>query len=303
MLPFKVELMKTQRPQAMPFSVPEPNQKGRKNASRQTRSGFWKVFWNIRSEIPKQLYYTTIAASILIPLLGWAMLTYSGLVEPLFLPTPTAVVQRCLSLLQSGTLLHDVGMSVSRVGWGFLLSALLSVPLGLLIGTFKSMEGLFEPIVSLLRYMPAAAFIPLIILWIGLGEPSKIAIIFLGSFFYNTLMIADAVKFIPADFLRAAYTLGASRKNVFFHVVLPATLPNIIDTLRINIAGAWNFVVVAELVGADSGLGNMIMMAQRFLKTDEIFVGIILIGVIGLSIDFIFKFIFKLVVPWAVLKA
>ena len=296
--------MKTQLPQPIPSPKSDPGHVVRSRKPRSTSwKGFWKAFWNIRSEIPKRLYYTTIALSILAPLLGWSVLTYGGFVEPLFLPTPTAVIQQFLSLLQSGELLHDVGMSVSRVGWGFLLSALISVPLGLLIGTFKSMAGLFEPIVALLRYMPAAAFIPLIILWIGLGEPSKIAIIFLGSFFYNTLMIADAVKFIPADFLRAAYTLGASRKNVFFNVIFPAMLPNIIDTLRINIAGAWNFVVVAELVGADSGLGNMIMLAQRFLKTDEIFVGIILIGVIGLGIDFIFKLMFRLMVPWAINKA
>lgn len=287
--------MKTQLPQEMTPLKPE-----RKQAKpyRRKRSAFWKI----RSDIPKRLYYTMIAISILVPLLGWSLLTYGGFVEPLFLPTPTAVVQQFFNLLQSGTLIHDIWMSVSRVGWGFLISALISVPLGLLIGTFKSMEGLFEPFVALLRYMPAAAFIPLLILWIGLGEPSKIAIIFLGSFFYNTLMIADAVKFIPTDFLRAAYTLGASRKDILFNVIFPATLPNIIDTLRINIAGAWNFVVVAELVGADSGLGNMIMMAQRFLKTDEIFVGIILIGVIGLGIDFVFKLIFKLMVPWAVNK-
>lgn len=300
--------MKTQLLQPMATSKIEPNQAGQTTSSRyralcKSRSPVWRTFWTIRSEIPKRLYYTTIAISILVPLLGWSVLTYGGFVEPLFLPTPTAVIQQFFSLLQNGDLLHDVGMSVSRVGGGFLLSALLSIPLGLLMGTFKSMEGLFEPIVALLRYMPAAAFIPLIILWIGLGEPSKIAIIFLGSFFYNTLMIADAVKFIPVDFLRAAYTLGASSKHVFLKVIFPATLPNIIDTLRVNIAGAWNFVVVAELVGADSGLGNMIMMAQRFLKTDEIFVGIILIGVIGLGIDVIFKLVFKLVVPWAVPQA
>jgi len=288
--------MKTQLPQATTASKPEPKRAGQ---SRKTRSMFWKI----RSDIPKWLYYTMVAVSLLVPLLGWSVLTYGGFVEPLFLPTPTAVIQQFFDLLQSGDLMRDIGMSVSRVGWGFLTSALISVPLGLLIGTFKSMEGLFEPIVALLRYMPAAAFIPLIILWIGLGEPSKVAIIFLGSFFYNTLMIADAVKFIPADFLKAAYTLGASRRNVFFNVIFPATLPHIIDTLRINTAGAWNFVVVAELIGANSGLGNRIMMAQRFLKTDEIFVGIILIGMIGLGFDFIFKLIFKLIAPWAVDKA
>lgn len=288
--------MKTQLPQAI---TPSKLERKQPKPSRRKRSAFWRI----HSDIPNRLYYTMITGSILVPLLAWSILTYGGFVEPLFLPTPTAVVQQFFHLLQSGELIHDIWMSVYRVGCGFLISALISVPLGLLIGTFKSMEGLFEPIVALLRYMPAAAFIPLIILWIGLGEPSKIAIIFLGSFFYNTLMIADAVKFIPADFLRAAFTLGANRKDVFFNVIFPATLPNIIDTLRINIAGAWNFVVVAELVGADSGLGNMIMIAQRFLKTDEIFVGIILVGVIGLGIDFVFKLIFKLMVPWAVNKA
>jgi NitT/TauT family transport system permease protein len=261
------------------------------------------LFWRIRSNIPKPLYYAMAALSILVPIIAWSVLTYGGFVKPLFLPTPTAVLQRFWQLMQTGELINDISVSVSRVGWGFLLSAVISIPLGLLIGTFKSMEGLFEPIVGLLRYMPAAAFIPLIILWIGLGEPSKVAIIFLGSFFYNTLMIADAVKFIPVDFIRAAYTLGATQKDILLKVIFPATLPNIIDTLRINVAGAWNFVVVAELVAAQSGLGFRIITAQRFLRTDEIFVGIILIGLIGLAIDYIFKLIFKLVVPWAVNKA
>ena len=287
--------MKTQLSQEM--TPLKPEHKGAKSYYKNL-----STFWKIRSDIPKRLYYTMICLSILIPLLSWSILTYGGFVEPLFLPTPTAVVWRFFNLLQSEDLIHDIWMSVSRVGWGFLISALISVPLGLLIGTFKSMEGLFEPFIALLRYMPAAAFIPLLILWVGLGEPSKIVIIFLGSFFYNTLMIADAVKFIPTDFIKAAYTLGASRKDIFFNVIFPATLPNIIDTLRINIAGAWNFVVVAELIGADSGLGHMIMMAQRFLKTDEIFVGIILIGIIGLGIDSVFKLVFKLMVPWAVNK-
>ncbi len=261
------------------------------------------VFWKIRSPIPRPLYYAMVALSIAIPLCAWSILTYGGLVEPLFMPTPTAVIQSAYQLFLSGKLMSDVFASVNRITWGFLISALLSVPIGLLIGTFKSMEGLLEPIVGLMRYMPAAAFIPLIILWIGLGEPSKIAIIFLGSFFYNILMIADAVKFIPMDTIKSAYTLGATQKDIFFHIIFPAALPNIIDTLRINVAGAWNFVVVAELIASSSGLGYEISLAQRYLKTDEIFVGIILIGLIGLAIDFAFKLVFRFVVPWALDKA
>ncbi len=274
--------------------APRPNHKHRK----------WRsTFWEIRGSIPARLYYLMVALSFIIPLVIWSVLTYGGIVDPLFMPTPGAVVKSGYELWGSGQLLNDIKVSLTRIAWGFVISALISIPVGLLIGTFKSIEGLLEPILGLMRYMPAAAFIPLIILWIGLGEPSKVAIIFLGSFFYNILMIADAVKFVPIDLIKIAYTLGSNRKDVFFRVIVPATLPNIIDTLRINMAGAWNFVVIAELVAANSGLGYHILLAQRYLKTDEIFVGIIIIGLIGLAIDYVFKIIFHLAVPWAVDKA
>jgi NitT/TauT family transport system permease protein len=258
--------------------------------------------WKIRGDIPQSVYFAMMAASILLPLGAWFALSYSGLVDPLFIPKPDAVARAAVRMFQEGELPKDAWASLSRVGLGFFLSALIGVPLGLLIGTFKVVEGLFEPILGLFRYMPAAAFIPLIILWIGLDEPAKIAIIFLGSFFYNTLMVSDAVKFVSADLIKVGYTLGASRRDIFFKVLFPATLPNIIDTLRVNIASAWNFVVVAELVAASSGLGYRILTAQRFLRTDEIFVGILVIGIIGLAIDFGFKLLFRLVVPWAVDK-
>lgn len=261
------------------------------------------VFWKVRGDIPPRLYYGMVILSIAVPLLAWSILTYGGLVNPLFVPSPTDVLVRGYASLQSGELLTDVTASLSRILLGFLVSAVLGVPIGLLIGTFKTMEGLLEPILGLMRYMPAAAFIPLVILWIGLGESSKVVIIFLGTFFYNVLMVADAVKFVPSDLIRVSYTLGATEKDVFFRVIFPATLPNIIDALRINIATAWNFVIVAELIAASSGLGYRILMAQRVLRTDQIFLGILVIGLIGLAIDFLFKLVFRLVVPWAVDKA
>lgn len=243
-----------------------------------------------------------VGLSLLIPLLIWVLLTYGKLVNPLFVPTPTQVIQQAIVVLSNGQLISDTLVSVSRILWGFLFSAILGVPIGLLIGTFKTMEGLLEPILGLMRYMPAAAFIPLVILWVGLDEPAKVTIIFLGTFFYNVLMTADAVKFVPSDLIKVSYTLGATEKDIFFKVIFPATLPSIIDTLRINIASAWNFVIVAELIGANSGLGYRILMAQRVLKTEEIFLGIILIGLIGLGIDWLFKLLFRWVVPWAIDK-
>ncbi len=263
-------------------------------------SSLWKTFWKVRSDIPKRYYGIMVLLSIGVPLLLWSVLSYSGLVNRLFLPSPTAVLQKAWLMVQNGMLLSDLFASVLRITWGFLASAILSVPLGLLIGSFKSMEGLLEPFVGLLRYMPTAAFIPLVIVWVGIEEPAKIVIIFLGTFFYNVLMVADAVKFVPSDLIKVSYTLGAREKDVFLRVILPATLPNIIDVLRINIATAWNFVVIAELIAANSGLGYRILLAQRMFRTDEIFVGIIVIGLIGLAIDFGFKLLFRWIVPWAV---
>lgn len=281
-----------------PLSCQMPSKKGSTHKSRQGNS----VFWKVRSDIPRRLYYTLVALSILIPAVIWSAISYGKLVNPLFVPTPTEVFQKGIDLLLDGQLINDILASVSRILWGFFFSAILGAPIGLLIGTFKSMEGLLEPILGLMRYMPAAAFIPLVILWIGLEEPAKISIIFLGTFFYNVLMVADSVKFVSSDLIKVSYTLGATEKDVFFKVIFPATLPNIIDSLRVNIATAWNFVIVAELLGANSGLGYRILMAQRVLKTDEIFLGIILIGLIGLAIDSLFKLVFRLIVPWAIDK-
>ncbi len=264
--------------------------------SKKWNRGIWKV----RGEIPFWIYGLLMVLSIAVPLLLWSILSYGGIVNPLFMANPSQVLQRGYELLLSGQLLGDVVASVSRILWGFLFSALLGVPVGLLIGAFKPIEGLLEPILGLFRYMPTAAFIPLVILWVGLDEPAKILIIFLGTFFYNVLMVADAVKFVASDLIKVSYTLGATELDVFLQVIFPATLPSIIDTLRINIATAWNFVIVAELVASSSGLGYRILMAQRVLRTDEIFLGILLIGLIGLGIDLLFKQAFRLAVPWAI---
>lgn len=270
------------------------------SANRRQAPTWITSFWRIRGDIPRPLYLTLICLSLVLPLVAWTAAANSGLVDTLFLPKPTDVVIRFWSLLTEGELLGDIRDSVGRVGGGFFLAAFLGVPIGLLIGTFKSMEGLLGPFFALARYMPAAAFIPLVILWLGLDEPAKIAIIFIGTFFYNALMVADSVKFIPKELLSVSYTLGASRWDVLVRVILPYTLPNIIDTLRINIAASWNFVIVAELIAASSGLGYRILKAQRFLRTDEIFVGILVIGLIGLGIDFLFKLLYRLATPWAV---
>lgn len=147
--------------------------------------------------------------------------------------------------------------------------------------------------------MPAPAFIPLLILYFGLGEVPKILLIFIGTLFFNTLMIMDAVKFVPKELIETTYTLGGRRLQVLLQVILPYIYPSIIDAYRVNMASAWNLVIVAELVAATEGLGKRISIAQRFLRTDEIFAGLIVIGLIGLAIDLLFRLLLKLSCRWA----
>lgn len=238
-------------------------------------------------------------SALVFPLLVWAGLSYYGWVKPIFLPTPSAVFQAGILMATEESLWADVVASFLRVLWGFLAAAVVGIPVGLLMGTFSSMDSIFGPIVGIVRYMPLVAFTPLIILWVGLGEESKILIIFLGIVFYNALMIADSVKFIPNEMLNAAYTLGATRVDLVFRVILPAALPSILDALRVNVAGAWNFLVISELLAAENGLGFKIVYSQRFLQTDKVLFNIVLIGLIGLLLDFAFKRMARVALPWA----
>jgi NitT/TauT family transport system permease protein len=257
------------------------------------------IFWSIRQGIPLWLKILAPVIGLAVPLLIWSILSYGGFASPIFLPSPTAVLAAGWQLWIEGNLLPDILASTGRVLGGFLVAAAIGIPLGIAMGTFHSMEGLFGPLVGTVRYMPVNAFVPLIMIWVGLGEDAKVIMIFLGIVLYNTIMIADAVKFIPDELLNVAYTLGASRFHVLFKVILPATLPSVLDTLRVNIAGAWNFLIFAELIAAQNGLGFRIIQSQRYLKTDKVLFCILVIGLIGLLTDFIFKRLAIAVTPWA----
>lgn len=260
------------------------------------------VFWRIREDIPKSLSLTLMASSIAVPFCLWWLISNLGVVDPLFLPTPVAVGKAFLRLWQNGSLLQDIGASLIRVVCGFLLAAIISIPLGILMGTFASIRALLEPIIGIVRYMPAPAFIPLLILYFGLGELPKILLIFIGTLFFNTLMVMDAVKFVPKELIETTYTLGGLRSQVLLQVVSPYVLPSIIDACRVNMAASWNLVIVSELVAATSGLGRRITVAQRYLRTDEIFAGLIVIGLIGLAIDLLFRLLLRVSARWAVSK-
>jgi len=233
-------------------------------------------------------------------LLGlWTLVAGLGVVDPLFLPTPAAVVAAGQEEAASGDLWRDISASVLRVLEGFGLSALVALPLGIAMGTNTTFCRLLEPLLALLRYMPAPAFIPLLIIYFGLGELPKVLLIFIGTLFFNTLMIMDAVKFVPRELLETTRTLGGKKRDLLLRVITPYIAPQVLDAFRINMAAAWNLVIVAELVAAESGLGKHITLAQRFLRTDQIFLGLIVIGMIGLLIDLSFRMLMRRSCAWA----
>lgn len=243
-----------------------------------------RPWWGVRTPIPRARALVLVALGLLLPLLGWMALAASGWVEPVFMPGPGAVLQRMADWWADG-LLEDVAISTLRVVSGWALSALIALPLGLLIGSFRTVQALLEPLTDFIRYMPAVAFIPLVMVWVGIDEGAKVAIIFIGTFFQMVLMVAEDVRRVPAAQIEAAQTLGATRGEIIQQVLVPSAKPALLDTLRVTMGWAWTYLVVAELVAASSGLGFAILKAQRFLQTDKIFGGILLIGLIGLAID------------------
>ena len=256
------------------------------------------MLWTIRGFISHRQYWAFATVGVALPLAAWCALAASGVVNRVFLPSPADVVRRVLTWFNNDDLLGDVQISCYRVVAGWTLSALIALPLALLIGTYRVVQALLEPLTDFIRYMPAVAFIPLVMLWIGIDEGAKIAIIFIGTFFQMVLMMAEDVRRVPMAQIEAAQTMGATRLEIIAKVIVPSAKPALLDTLRITMGWAWTYLVVAELVAANSGLGYAIIKAQRFLQTDKIFAGIILIGAIGLAMDQSFRLVHRLAFPW-----
>ena len=228
----------------------------------------------------------------------WAFATLGGYVSRTFLADPLTMLADGWTLLTRFGFAHDIGMTIWRVLGGFVIAALFAVPLGIAMGAYKPAEAFFEPFVSFARYLPASAFIPLLILWAGIGELQKLLVIVIGSFFQIVLMVAVTVAATRRDLVEAAYTLGARDRGILRRVVIPSSAPDIAETLRLVLGWAWTYVIVAELIGSSSGIGHMIIESQALLATGQIIFGIIVIGLIGLVSDFAFKAMNRRLFGW-----
>jgi NitT/TauT family transport system permease protein len=251
------------------------------------------------TEIPHATVVTTGIVIWILVVGGWAILSYGGVTPSMFLPTPGAVVEKAIKLASTGILFKHMWASVEVVMLGFIISTAVAVPLGLLMGTFRIVQAALEPLVNFVRYLPVTSFVPLFILWIGIGIEQRVTVIIFGTFFQQLVMIVDVVRGISKDLLNASYTLGASRRDVVIHVLAPASLPGILATLRVTMGWAWTYLVVAELVAASSGLGYISLKAMRGFEVDTIFMAIAIIGLLGLLTDQAFRFLSLRLAPWA----
>jgi taurine transport system permease protein len=242
----------------------------------------------------------TGAAGLLVFLGGWEVLVRAGLVDPFFLPAPSTVVARMADLAAGpdAVLWQDVKMSATRVLAGFALSALVGVPFGLVMGMSARVRAALSPVVSIIRPLPALSWIPLSMLWLGIDEQQKYAIVFMGSFASVLVYTTDATLRVDQTLIAAARNLGATRLQVIRHVMLPGALPNILSGLKVVLAIAWTCVISAEMVGANSGLGFRIWTAKEWSDTGLVLVGMLSISLTVLVLDILFRGLERVLLPW-----
>jgi NitT/TauT family transport system permease protein len=220
---------------------------------------------------------------------GWWAVTALKMTDPIFLPTPGATARSFMGLLNTEFLRENLGPSFVRVGGAFLLSAAIAVPVGVLSTTVPLLQRLVLPLCSFMRYLPVPALVPLCILWFGIDDAQKIGVITIGSVFQLLMLVAADTEAVPTELVETSRTLGLSPRAVIWRVVLPWAMPAIWNDLRVCAGWAWSYLILAELVAGNRGVGYFIVQAQRYLETERVFAGVLLVGVLGLITDVLFR--------------
>ncbi|MGI9501333.1 MAG: ABC transporter permease [Geminicoccaceae bacterium] len=223
-------------------------------------------------------------------ILFWQLIASFELMPARFLPGPLAVLEALGRMLFQNDFLSDIGISIARVWVAFLLSVTMAVPLGIWMSSYRLVGALTEPVVDFIRYLPVPALVPLLLIWLGIGEESKIAVLWMGTFFQLVLLIADDAKRVPWEYVEIGYTLGARPRQIIRDIVVPSMAPSMVDNLRITLGWCWTYLIVAEIVAANSGIGHAIWSMRRFVKTPEVMAGILTVGVIGLATDQLIRY-------------
>jgi taurine transport system permease protein len=264
------------------------------------------------------------AVTVFVLLFSWWLATKLVLVKPLFLPSPAMVFAKFEKIACTGyyiqefwvflgmaeentvecfgfsdsTLLEHATWSLYRVFSAFFLAVVTAVPIGIAMGMQRVSRGIFDPIIEFYRPIPPLAYLPLIIIWFGIGDSAKIILIYLSCFAPLAINARAGVRSVSIEQIHAAYSMGATKSQVIWHVVIKAALPEILTGMRIAIAFGWTTLVAAEMVAAKAGLGVMVLNAARFLATDIVFLGIVIIGIVAFAFDLVMRWIERTLVPW-----
>lgn len=241
-------------------------------------------------------------ATVIVLIAIWALVTNMGWVKPLFLPTPQAVFQQFYEYLTGAAndkpLWQHFLASMFRVFSAFALACVTAIPIGIAMGMSRVMRGIFDPPLEFYRPLPPLAYLPLIIIWFGIDELPKVLLIFLSCFAPLALAARSGMRSASQEQINAAYSMGASYLQVIRHVILPSALPDILIGMRIAIGFGWTTLVAAEMVAASVGLGQMVLNASNFLRTDIVIMGIIVIGVVAYMFDLLMRWVERRLVPW-----
>jgi NitT/TauT family transport system permease protein len=228
----------------------------------------------------------------------WCVLSYGGIIPAVILPTPSEVLRAFPALHFEQALVRSAGWSLYRVTMGFVLSGLVAIPLGLLMGTFPAVKHFFSPLVDPLRFLPISALVPLFLVWFGIEETMKIMLLFVGTFVYLLPLVVEAVENVEDVYLQTATTLGASKWQLVHHVLVPGSLPAIGEALRVMNGIGWTYVILAEIVNARYGLGHLITVAGKRSHVDQIFAGVLVILLIGVVTDQIIRLVNERLFHW-----
>ena len=252
----------------------------------------------LRAPLPRSKAFALGFVAPALVLGAWCVISYGNLAPPDFLPSPTEVIRGTLQLFFQHDLASAIYVSTRRIVLAFLLASALALPLGILMGAFEPINRFFEPIMAPLRYMPISAFIPLLILWFGIYDKQKIAFLFLGVFVYLLPVVVSAIRLVPEELVQTALTLGATKWQVIRTVLVPAALPEIFDSFRVMNAISWTYVILAEAVNPERGLGYMVELARTHQKASWSFAGLLVIGGIGLLTDFLISALSSVLFRW-----
>lgn len=265
----------------------------------------WSDMFELRRPISRSTWMSVAVSSLIFGVLLWwlgstVLAGRADMERPeLFLPSPWLVTNAAWNLCLDGEFLRHVWISFYRVSLGFLLAAAFAVPTGLLVGNFGVAEALVAPLNGFARYLPVPALLPLTIVWFGVGDIQKMSVVFLGVFFQLLILVADAAKAVPREFVEVSECLGYSRLAILRKVIVPASAPAVYDACRTTIAWAWSYLVVAELVNHQDGITSLLRAAQRFLQTPRMLALVASIGCIGVLTDLVLRVIGRRAFAWS----